>query len=111
EAGGGSDERLESEVLQIDRRAHVPRIRQDKATRFVERAKLRDGGSLDGIGFVHLCISLMLISDLSVRWTGHFPATSISFALCSGVREPINSTSTSILSSIPSLVRPSSQSF
>src|SRR5438132_13324751 len=54
--------------------------------------------------------NLMLISDVSVRCTGHFAAISISLACCSAVKAPVSSISTSILSSMPSLVSHSSQS-
>jgi hypothetical protein len=54
--------------------------------------------------------NLILISDVSVRWTGHFAAISINLACCSVVNWPVNSTSTSILSSMPSFVAHSSQS-
>src|SRR5439155_22657705 len=39
--------------------------------------------------------SLMLISDVSVRCTGHFAAISISFACCASLKDPVSSTSTS----------------
>ncbi len=54
--------------------------------------------------------SLILISDVSVRCTGHFAAISINFACCSAVKDPVNSISTSILSNMPSFVAHSSQS-
>ena len=53
----------------------------------------------------------MLISDVSVRWTGHFAAISISLSRCSALNAPVRSTSTSILSSMPSFPSHSSQSF
>ena len=54
--------------------------------------------------------SLMLISDVRVRCTGHLAAISISFACCSVLRGPVRSISTSILSNMPSLVSHSSRS-
>ena len=54
--------------------------------------------------------SLMLISDVRVRCTGHFAAISITFACCASLNEPVSSISTSILSSMPSRVSHSSQS-
>src|SRR6266487_3597808 len=53
----------------------------------------------------------ILISDVRVRWTGHFAAISISLSRCSSLNAPVSSTSASILSSIPSSVSHSSQSF
>ena len=38
----------------------------------------------------------ILISDFKVRCTGHFPAISINFARCSGVRSPLSFISISI---------------
>jgi len=52
----------------------------------------------------------MLISEVSVRCTGHMLAISSSRERCSAVKGPSNRTSRSILSSMPSLVSHSEQS-
>ena len=52
----------------------------------------------------------MLISDVSVRWTGHFSAISGSRARCSAVSAPRSAMSVSIWSSRPSRVSHSAQS-
>jgi hypothetical protein len=46
EASGSGGERFEAEMLEINRRADIPRIRQDEAARLMKGAKLRDRGSL-----------------------------------------------------------------
>ena len=46
----------------------------------------------------------MWISDVSVRWTGHLFAMSSRRAHCSSLSAPLNSTSRSTWSSIPTFV-------
>jgi CRP-like cAMP-binding protein len=46
----------------------------------------------------------MLVSEVRVRWTGHFLAISRSFDRCSLLNGPANSISSSIRSIFPSLV-------
>jgi hypothetical protein len=53
---------------------------------------------------------LMLVSEVSVRCTGHFLAISSSFERCSLLNGPANSISSSIRSTLPSLVSHSAQS-
>jgi len=52
----------------------------------------------------HRTLVWMLISEVSVRCTGHLLAISSSRELCSAVKGPSNRTSRSILSSIPSFI-------
>src|SRR5260370_7375790 len=57
----------------------------------------------------HRTLVWMLISEVSVRCTGHLLAISSSRELCSAVKGPSNRTSRSILSSIPSFISHSKQ--
>ena len=52
----------------------------------------------------------ILISPVSVRWTGHLLAISSSLRRCSSVRAPLSSMLLSIRSTLPSLVSQSRQS-
>ena len=58
----------------------------------------------------HRSLVRMLISEVSVRCTGHLLAISSSRERCSAVKGPSNCTSRSILSSIPSFISHSEQS-
>src|SRR5262252_5113572 len=58
----------------------------------------------------HRALVRMLISEVSVRCTGHLLAISSSRERCSMVKGPSNRTSRSILSSMPSFVSHSEQS-
>lgn len=52
----------------------------------------------------------VLISDVKVRWTGHFSAISSTLSRCSLVRVPVSSISLSIWSMSPTLVSQLAQS-
>src|SRR5713226_9195675 len=58
----------------------------------------------------HKSLVRMLISEVSVRCTGHLLAISSNRECCSALKGPSNRTSRSILSSMPSLVSHSEQS-
>jgi hypothetical protein len=58
----------------------------------------------------HRSLVRMLISEVSVRCTGHLLAISSSRECCSALKGPSNRTSRSILSSMPSLLSHSEQS-
>src|SRR5450432_417830 len=49
----GGSKGFESQMLQIASASHIPRIRQNETSRFVQCAKLRDGGGLGRIQDVH----------------------------------------------------------
>src|SRR5215469_8985472 len=57
----------------------------------------------------HRALVRMLISEVSVRCTGHLLAISSSRERCSMVKGPSNRTSRSVLLTLPSRVSPSNQ--
>src|SRR5262249_41372466 len=73
------------------------------------RRRLRRSAAEPGHRYTGRCVR-MSISEVRVRWTGHFPAISMSLALCASVSGPATSRSTSIRSIIPSRVSHSLQS-
>src|SRR5204863_4024649 len=107
-AGGALDLPLELGVRGISGARRRSRARLRGYLRTGPSATLRQNPGGDALTYTSL--DRILISDVSVRWTGHLSAISSVLSRCSSVRFPSRAISHSMRSSMPCRVSHSAQS-